>query len=49
MHLNETRLKGLLTWPLLWSNQAGAAVDRALGSPLQALFDSWVMHLERRG
>lgn len=43
MFVNETRLKGLLTWPLLWTNQAMTAVDRALGSPASNQFDSWVM------
>lgn len=47
MHLNETRFKGVLTYPLLWSNQLAALVDRSLGSPLQAGFDSWVMRLRR--
>ena len=47
MHFNETRLKGLLTWPLLGLNMTGASLDRALGSPLQDQFDSWVMHFER--
>lgn len=43
MHFNETRLGGLLTYPILFMNQAGAGLDRALGSPLQDQFDSWVM------
>jgi len=47
MHLNETRLGGVLTYPLLWVNQLSAAVDRGLGSPLQGGFDSWVMELRR--
>lgn len=47
MHLNETRLGGVLTYPLLWANQLSAAVDRGLGSPLQSWFDSWVMELHR--
>lgn len=48
MHLNETRLGGALTHPLLWTNQLAAAVDRLLGSPFPGGFDSWVMWLERR-
>jgi len=48
MHLNERRLGGALTYPLLWLNQAASGVDRALGSPLQDQFDSWVMHLTRK-
>jgi SAM-dependent methyltransferase len=47
MHLNERRLGGALTYPLLWLNQAASGVDRAFGSPLQDQFDSWVMHLTR--
>jgi SAM-dependent methyltransferase len=47
MHLNETKLKGVLTYPLLWANQLAASLDRGLGSPLQAGFDSWVMRLRR--
>lgn len=49
MHLNEQRLGGALTYPLLWLNQASTRLDRALGSPLQDQFDSWVMHLVREG
>jgi len=47
MHLNEQRLGGALTYPLLWLNQAASRIDRAFGSPLQDQFDSWVMHLTR--
>lgn len=47
MHLNETRLKGVLTWPLLWANQLTASADRALGGRAGGAFDSWVMHLTR--
>ena len=47
MHLNETRLHGALTYPLLWANQVSAAVDGALGSTLQDRFDSWVIRLRR--
>jgi len=47
MHLNESRLGGVLTYPLLWMNQAASRLDRAFGSPLQDHFDSWVMHLSR--
>ncbi len=45
MHVNETKLKGLLTYPLLWLNKLMTAVDGSFGSPLQDRFDSWVMHL----
>lgn len=47
MHLSEQRLAGALSLPLLWSNRLATAIDRALGSPLPALFDSWVMRLRR--
>lgn len=47
MHLNETRLRGVLTYPLLWKNQLAAAVDRVLGSPLQPWFDSWAIRMRR--
>lgn len=48
MHVNETRLGGILTYPLLWANRLATWLDGAFGSPLQDRFDSWVMHLERR-
>ncbi len=47
MHLNEQQLKGLLTWPLLWTNRLATAVDRGLGSPAPDQFDSWLMRLRR--
>ncbi|MFT4539772.1 MAG: SAM-dependent methyltransferase [Planctomycetota bacterium] len=47
MYVNETKLKGLLTLPLLWTNQISAAIDSAFGSPFQNQFDSWVMHFDR--
>lgn len=47
MHLNEQQLKGLLTWPLLWTNRLATAVDRGLGSPAPNQFDSWLMRLRR--
>ncbi len=46
MHFSETRLGGLLTWPILIANMASAGLDRALGSPLQNQFDSWVMRFK---
>lgn len=48
MHVNETKLRGLLTRPLLWSNQLAAATNRAMGLPGENQFDSWVMSLIRR-
>ncbi|MEM1448957.1 MAG: class I SAM-dependent methyltransferase [Planctomycetota bacterium] len=45
MHVNETKLGGALTYPLLWMNQVATFVDGSFGSPLQDRFDSWVMHL----
>ena len=47
MHLDATRLGGVLSWPLLAINRLAAGADRALGSPAQGLFDSWVMRLHR--
>ncbi|MEE8467033.1 MAG: class I SAM-dependent methyltransferase [Planctomycetota bacterium] len=47
MYLSETRLGGLLSLPLLWTNRLATTIDRALGTPLPALFDSWVMRLRR--
>lgn len=43
MHLSETKLKGVLSRPLLWLNQAGAALDRGMRSPARSLFDSWMI------
>jgi SAM-dependent methyltransferase len=48
MHLSETKLHGLLSRPLLWSNQLAASLDRALGGRCDDQFDSWVMRLRRR-
>ncbi|HIG10372.1 MAG TPA: class I SAM-dependent methyltransferase [Planctomycetes bacterium] len=48
MHLSETHLKGLLTYPLLWCNQIGAATGAVLGVPPLTRFDSWVMSFRRR-
>ena len=47
MHVNETKLGGALTYPLLWSNQLAAATSRRLGFPDADGFDSWVMHFTR--
>lgn len=44
MHVNEKRLGGVLTFPLLWLNKAASWIDGSFGSPLQDHFDSWVMH-----
>lgn len=49
MHVNEAKLKGLLTYPLLWSNQILASTNRRLGFPGGDQFDSWVLSFERRG
>ena len=49
MHVNETKLKGLLTYPLLWMNKIMTALDGSFGSPMQDRFDSWVMHLKAPG
>jgi SAM-dependent methyltransferase len=47
MHLDATRLGGVLARPLLGLNRVAAGADRLLGSPAQNLFDSWVMRLHR--
>lgn len=47
MHVNETRLAGVLTRPLLMANRVATFVDASFGSPMQDHFDSWVMHLRR--
>jgi len=47
MYVNEAKLKGLLTYPLLWSNRLAAASNRALGFPGGTQFDSWVMSFVR--
>ena len=46
MHLSQTKLAGVLNPPLLWANQAMAALDRGTGHALGGWFDSWVMHLD---
>jgi 2-polyprenyl-3-methyl-5-hydroxy-6-metoxy-1,4-benzoquinol methylase len=48
MHVNETKLKGLLTWPLLWSNQIAATTNRRINLPGNDQFDSWVMSFRRK-
>ncbi|MFT7670297.1 MAG: SAM-dependent methyltransferase [Planctomycetota bacterium] len=48
MHVNEIKLKGLLTYPLLWSNQIAAATNRAISVPNANQFDSWVMSFVRQ-
>lgn len=48
LHLNEQRLRGALTYPLLFANRTSAILDRILGSPAQDQFDSWVMRMRRR-
>lgn len=45
MHVNETKLGGILSRPLLWINQLGAAASRLTGGAAKTGFDSWVMHL----
>jgi len=48
MYVNEAKLGGILTAPLLLANRVASAVDRTLGSPLQGQFDSWMMRFERQ-
>ncbi|MFT7484798.1 MAG: 2-polyprenyl-3-methyl-5-hydroxy-6-metoxy-1,4-benzoquinol methylase [Candidatus Paceibacteria bacterium] len=47
MHVNESKLGGVLTYPLLWSNQVAAKSNRHLGLPGANQFDSWVMSFRR--
>ncbi len=49
MHVNETKLGGILSRPLLWLNQIGAALSRMGGGAGKGSFDSWVMHLRAPG
>ena len=46
MHFSETRLGGALDLPLLFANRVTAGIDRAIGDPFGAQFDSWVMAFE---
>jgi len=48
MHFSDTRLRGLLSGPLLLLNRAAAGLDARSGSHVPSLFDSWVMHLQRK-
>jgi SAM-dependent methyltransferase len=48
MHVNETKLSGLLTYPLLWSNQLSASAAEHIGLPSGRQFDSWVMRFKRK-
>ncbi|MHC4377251.1 MAG: class I SAM-dependent methyltransferase [Planctomycetota bacterium] len=43
MYVNETKLGGLLSHPLVWSNALATRVDGLLGRSLAGRFDSWVM------
>ena len=43
MHVNETKLKGALSWPLLALNRLSAGSSRRLSLPPGSCFDSWVM------
>lgn len=49
MDVSERRLGGALHRPLLWANQAGAALASGLGAAWELAFDSWVMELELPG
>lgn len=43
MFVNETKLGGVLSHPLVWLNHAAASLDRATGARATRAFDSWVM------
>jgi SAM-dependent methyltransferase len=49
MYLNETRLGGLLSYPLVWLNAALTSLDGALSNRLIDQFDSWVMWFDVPG
>jgi SAM-dependent methyltransferase len=49
MHVNEKKLGGVLSRPLLWLNQLGARLSRMSGGKGKGAFDSWVMHLRAPG
>lgn len=49
MHVNETKMGGIASRPLLWLNQAAAGMSRLSGGMGKGLFDSWVMHLRAPG
>ncbi|MEO0650446.1 MAG: class I SAM-dependent methyltransferase [Planctomycetota bacterium] len=43
MYVNETKLKGLLSYPLVWTNAALTWLDGLFGNRFLDQFDSWVM------
>ena len=43
MYVNETKLGGLLSHPLVWTNQLLTWIDGLTGNRLLDQFDSWVM------
>ena len=47
MHFDATRLKGVLSRPLLWLNQASSALDERTGAAHPERFDSWVLRMKR--
>jgi SAM-dependent methyltransferase len=47
LHLDSTRLRGVLAHPLSWCNRLASGIDRALGARLAPLFDSWVIRFRR--
>ncbi|QDU67232.1 class I SAM-dependent methyltransferase [Engelhardtia mirabilis] len=46
MQVNETKLGGLLSHPLVWANAGLTAIDRMSGNGLASQFDSWVMEFD---
>jgi SAM-dependent methyltransferase len=48
LHLNETRLSGLFSGPLLALNRLAAASHLSLAVPSQSSFDSWVISVVAR-
>jgi 2-polyprenyl-3-methyl-5-hydroxy-6-metoxy-1,4-benzoquinol methylase len=47
MHVSQTKLGGILGFPLLLANKVLAARDRKKAHSMASLFDSWVMQFER--
>ena len=43
MHFNETKLRGVLSAPLVLLNGALTRLDRTAGHRMASQFDSWVM------
>jgi len=47
IHLDASRLGGVLSHPLSWCNRLASSFDRATGAVPGSMFDSWVMRFTR--